>query len=99
MALAEALQHAIRNDDLEAIQASLAQIPFSAKPATLKECLVLAMHHRALEATKFLFGLGAKLRDFALWRAIEKENTDVLQALLDAGWNINSTEFGIAAIQ
>lgn len=99
MALAQALQHAIRNDDLEAIQGSLAQIPSAEKPATLKECLVLSMRHRALEAIKFFFGLGAKLRDFALWRVIDKEDTDVLQALLDAGWNINSTEFGIAAIQ
>jgi hypothetical protein len=99
MALAQPLQDALRDDDLDAIQICLEQVPLAEKSATLEECLALAMSQCARNATKVLFGLGAALRSRALWTAIDEEKIDVLQALLDGGWNINSTEFGLAAIQ
>ena len=89
----------MRDDDLDAIQTCLDRVPLAEKNAILKECIALAMSQSALKATKALFSQGAALTSRALWTAIDKENLDVLQALLEAGWDINSTQFELAAIQ
>jgi hypothetical protein len=98
MNLSPNLQDAIVIDDLESVKARLCQEP-AASQGDLDACLVLAMPSSSLEIIKLLLQLGAKLKP-ASWSSIfNRGDPAVFQLLIDAGWDIDSTERERPAVQ
>jgi hypothetical protein len=43
--------------------------------------------------------LGAKLKEASFHRAVAREEAAVFQLLIEAGWDIDSTEYEMSAVQ
>ena len=65
----------------------------------LNKCLVLAMPKAPLDMIRLLLDKGAKLTAIAFHRLVERQESALLQMLVDYGWGINSTEFELPAVQ
>jgi hypothetical protein len=98
MAMSTTLQEAVLDEDHEAINAELSK---SRKPSqrVLDDALALAIPRCSLETIRLILQLGAKLDVVAVSKAIERADPAVFQALMESGWDINSTEFGRSAVQ
>jgi ankyrin repeat protein len=94
-----ALQDALHANDLDTIKASLLNTPLTARQNELDTSLILAMPQSSLETIELLLDLGAKLKEASLFSAVAREETAVFKLLIDAGWDINSTEFQRTAAQ
>jgi hypothetical protein len=97
--LTDTLQEAIRHNNLDAIEANLARSPTTKRQEELNESLVLAMPNGTLDTIKLLLVLGAKLKRTSFLRAVAREEVAVFQLLVEAGWDIDSTEYQRSAVQ
>jgi hypothetical protein len=92
-------QDALRANDLTSIKASLLRMPPAERQNELDECLIFAMPQCSLELIKTLLDLGAKLKRASFHKAFERGDTAVFKLLIEAGWDMNSTEFQLTALQ
>jgi hypothetical protein len=99
MVLTDTLQEAIRYNNLDAVKADLARSPTTRRQEDLNESLILAMPDGALDTIKLLLGLGAKLKRASFHSAVAREEVAVFQLLVEAGWDIDSTEYQRSAVQ
>lgn len=95
--LPKMLHDAIERSELKAIDASLSA--GSLTQDELDQCLVVAMPKSSLDTIKLLLNHGTCLKEDAFHAAIHREEPAVFQLLIEAGWDINSTEFDLTAIQ
>jgi len=93
-----AVQDAISSNDVEVVRAWLKRHPPPSYNA-LQECLLLAMPNGSLEMIDTMLKHGATVSFLAFLEAFEREETAVFQKLIDYGWDIDSTEFELPAVQ
>jgi ankyrin repeat protein len=99
MVLPETLQEVLRHNNLDAVEANLARSPATKRQEELNESLVIAMPNGNLDMIKLLLLLGAKLKEASFHRAVAREEAAVFQLLIEAGWDIDSTEYEMSAVQ
>jgi hypothetical protein len=97
MEVSAALKAAIHANDLAHIRSNLPQ--GTNCQLELNECLTLAMPDGSHETIGLILQLGAKLKAVSLRAAITRSDPAVFQLLIDSGWDINSTEFELSAVQ
>jgi hypothetical protein len=93
------LQDAIGSNNPAGIESSLSECSATNRQDELNASLVQAMPHGSLETIQLLLTLGAKLKSTSFYSAIAREDAAMLQLLIDFGWDIDSTEFELSAIQ
>jgi len=93
-----AIQNALSSDDVDQVRAWLERHPPSSYE-TLQECLLLAMPSGSIEVIDTLLKHGATLSFLAFVEAFERKETAVFQKLIDYGWDVDSTEFELPAVQ
>ena len=86
------IQDAIKSNDLKPLRKWLRQWPDPEYEAK-QDCLKLAVRESSVATIKTLLSHGATLATSSFHKAIEREEPEVFQQLLDHGWDINSTEF------
>jgi len=92
------IQDALSSDDVDGVRAWLERHP-PPSYKILQECLLLAMPSGSLEMIDTLLKHGATLSFLAFLEAFERKETAVFQKLIDCGWNVDSTEFELPAVQ
>lgn len=92
------IQNALSSDDVDGVRAWLESHP-SPSYEVLQECLLLAMPSGSLEMIDTLLNHGATLSFLAFLAAFERKETAVFQKLIDYGWDVDSTEFELPAVQ
>jgi hypothetical protein len=95
--LSDALNTAIENNDLEAIEATRTNRPAAKRRDEIDQCLVVAIPRHSLQTIQFILLLLPRLKSAAYYSAIRR-GPEVLQLFLDAGWDIDSTEFGLPPV-
>jgi ankyrin repeat protein len=93
------LRDAVQADHPEAIEESLAEVPADRFQDELNDSLILAMPTGSHATIKLLLDHGAKLKRASFHAAMAREDTGVLQLLVDSGWDIDSNEFTLSAVQ
>lgn len=92
------LQEAIRRNDLDAIKLSLSD-PQNTSQEALNACLNLAMLEASSQTINLLLQQGARLSVISHGDLYQRDDPAVFQSLIDTGWNINSTDFELSAVQ
>jgi hypothetical protein len=95
--LSDALNTAIENNDLKAIEASRTKRPATKRRDEIDQCLVVAVPRASLQTIQFILQQLPRLKSAAYYGAIER-GPEVLQLFLDAGWDIDTTEFGLPPV-
>jgi ankyrin repeat protein len=93
------LRDAVKANHLEAIESSLAEVPADRLQDELNNSLISAMPAGSHATIELLLNHGAKLKRASFHAAMAREDTAVLQLLVDSGWVIDSTEFTLSAVQ
>jgi ankyrin repeat protein len=93
------LRDAVKANHLEAIESSLAEVPADRLQDELNNSLISAMPAGSHATIELLLNHGAKLKRTSFHAAMAREDTAVLQLLVDSGWVIDSTEFTLSAVQ
>jgi hypothetical protein len=99
MVLTYKVQEALRHNNLDAVEANLVRSPATKRQEELNESLTLAMPHGTLDMIKLLLLLGANLKQASFHSAVAREEAAVFQLLVEAGWDIDSTEYEMSAVQ
>jgi hypothetical protein len=101
MCLSNALHLAIQNNDAAVLETSLDKEPASKRQQKLDQCLTEVLREResSLKSIKMLLDLGAKMNLPATYFAMEREDLDLLQMLLEYGWDIQSTKYSSCPVQ
>jgi hypothetical protein len=99
--LSSALHDAIFMNQPDLIEPNLTAGPIimATRQEELDTCLELAMPSASLDMIHKLLTLGATLVSHSLSAAVARQEPEILQSLIDFGWDINSTKFSLAAIQ
>jgi hypothetical protein len=93
------LHDAIQSNDLSRIESSLSDWPSASRQDELNASLVMAMPQGSLETIKLLLTLRAKLKSASFHSAVVREDAAVFELLIESGWDIDSTEFELSAVQ
>lgn len=99
MVINDPLRDAVQENDLGAIELSLAEVPAHIFHDELDGSLILAIPAGSHATIELLLKHGAKLKCASFHAAVAREDTDVFQLLIDSGWNIDSTMFNFTAVQ
>jgi hypothetical protein len=97
--LSSALRDALHNDQPDQIEPNLTKRPKATRYGELDTCLLSAMPSGSLKMIATLLRLEARLCSQSLWRAMERQDIEVFHLLLESGWDINSHDFELTAIQ
>jgi hypothetical protein len=87
--LPHVLQNAIHANDLLTITRHL-----PTPQDVLNAALLLALPYSSMQTITHLLAAGAALSSSAYYAAIKREDIRVFEALVEYGWDIDSTEFG-----
>jgi hypothetical protein len=97
--MVQELKEVVQSDDLELIEAFLFRMPLEIHQKLFDGGIFLAMPEGSLATIEYFFNRGGKLKPPAMNRGIARDDTAVFQTLIDAGWDMNSSEHGYAAVQ
>jgi hypothetical protein len=92
------LQEAIGRSDLSAINLSLSE-PQNTTQEALNACLDLAMSEASNQTIELLLQRGAVLSVISHGDIYKRDNPAVFRSLIDTGWDVNSTDFELSAVQ
>jgi len=92
------IQNSLSSNDVDPVRAWLERHP-PPSYEVLQECLLLAMPSGSLEMIDTLLKHGATLSFLAFIEPFEREETAVFQKLIEYGWDVDSTEFELPAVQ
>jgi hypothetical protein len=97
--LSSALRDALQNDQPDQIEPNLTKRPKATRYGELDRCLYDAMPSGSLKMIATLLRLEARLCSLSLWRAVERQDSEVFDLLLESGWDINSHDFEYTGVQ
>jgi hypothetical protein len=98
MNLPHDLRNVLSSHNIEGVRTAINQDP-GLSQEELNKCLELAMPAAPLDILSLLLNKGAKLTATAFHKAIERPDSVVLQMLVNHGWDLDATEFGMPAVQ
>lgn len=98
MKLSNEVQDIIEANDASKLEARLSEDP-ALTQEELNKCLESVMSNGSLDMIKVLLQHGSRMNVFAFFKAMRREDPAVFQLLIDNGWDINSTEFELSAVQ